>query len=490
MRLNSIRFKASILYSAILAVILTLFGSVIYASVQNILYHDLDEELKIKSEEISSILAAYERVEQGRNRHPIASILEVLHNEYAAADRRMIIDDLWRSQLEVLNLENDYINITNPQGQTLFSSHNFSADMAKAFTTYIPADPKSTDYRTLPNTQPRLRVINYPVALSKVRLVVQVGTSEGYIHSVLGRLVLFMTSAIAIFLAGTSFLGSYFTRQSLKPVREVVDLANRITHKDLSARIPEQSVDEEMHELIASFNVMIKRLETSFGHVSEFNSHVAHELKTPLAVLRGEIELALDHDKPPEEYRKVLSDCLEEIDRMIKVVKDLLLLAKLDYRPEIFKFEPISLTALLQEVAEQSRILAEPKDIAIAFEMPADDIHMEADKVHLRRLFHNIIGNAIKYIPRGEAVHVTARLEHGTCRIDVTDTGPGISPENLRNIFNKFFRVPKSDDPWDAGTGLGLNIAQSIARAHNGKITVESREGHGTTFTISLPVSS
>lgn len=489
MRFNSIRFKASILYSTILAVILTLFGTVVYASIHNILYHDLDQDLRIKAEEIASILAAYERVEEGRS-NPMANILDLMHSAHTAANQRMVIDDLWRSQLEVLNLKNDYINIVNTRGRTIFNSHNFSADVSHQFTAGIPASLETTQYRSLKNPSRPLRVINFPVSLRSVRLAIQVGTSEAQIHSILGRLALFMTSAIAVFLAGTSFVGSYFTRQSLKPVKEVVELANRITHKDLSARIPEKSVDEEMHELIDAFNVMIKRLETSFGHVSEFNSHVAHELKTPLAILRGEIELALDSEKAPGEYRKILTDCLEEIDRMIKVVKDLLLLAKLDYRPEIFQFENISLTALLEEVAEQSRILAEPKNIAIRFSIPPEELSIEADKVHLRRLFHNIIGNAIKYIPDGASIEVTARRLHTQCRIEIADTGPGISADNLRNIFRKFFRVPKVDESGDAGTGLGLNIAQAIAKAHNGEITVTSEVGRGTTFTVTLPLTA
>ncbi|MBZ0166467.1 MAG: hypothetical protein K8I00_06640, partial [Candidatus Omnitrophica bacterium] len=129
MRLNSIRFKASILYSAILAVILSLFSSVIYISIHNILYHDLDQELKIKSEEISSILYAYNQIERGRS-HRLNSILELLQSESAAAEQRVVIDDLWRSQLEVLNLKNDYINIINRKGQTIFSSFNLNSDVA------------------------------------------------------------------------------------------------------------------------------------------------------------------------------------------------------------------------------------------------------------------------------------------------------------------------------------------------------------------------
>ncbi len=488
MQFNSIRFKASILYSSILALILCIFSLVVYLSIRSILYHDLDEGLKIKAKEITNILYAYEQIERSRER-PLGALLEMLRSEGIGTNQKMIIDDLWRSQLETLNLKNDFINILNIRGRRILNSHNLNKDVASLFSKEFPFELNKILFKTLSNEKYKLRVINLPIKFHHSQLVIQVGTSLEEISNVLYRLLLFMGGTMVFLLVVSSFIGRIFAENILSPVKEVADLANKITHKDLTVRIEEKKIDIEMKVLVNAFNVMIKRLETSFGHINEFSSHAAHELKTPLAILRGEIELALDKERSPFEYKKVLEDCLSEIDRMVKVVKDLLLLAKLDYKPEVFHFERIDLIPFLNEIYEQSKILAEPKRIDVEFKLPDTSIMVDADKVHLRRLFHNVIGNAIKYISDNRAVTLTANIKATQCVIDIEDTGDGISEENLGKVFNKFFRAHQDDEKSESSTGLGLNIALSIAKAHKGEITVKSPPGKGTTFTVILPLA-
>ena len=492
MKLNSIRFKASILYSVILAAILFVFAAGVYLTARTVLYEDIDGELRIKAEEISSILHAYEQVERSRQNNPVEAMLEMVRNQGMGTNQKLIVDDLWRSQLEVLNLKNDFISILTAKGQGLLKSKNFKEGVAALFHAQVPFSTQGVTYTSVMSNKYQLRVISLPIKYRNTWLVIRVGTPLHPVTHVLGKLLLFLAVAMAGLLLLTSFLGAYFASNSLKPVKKVVDLANRITHKDLTVRIKEENIDEEMQALVNSFNVMIGRLETSFGHINEFSSHAAHELKTPLAILRGEIELALDQERSPEEYKHTLEEGLAEIDRMIKVVKDLLLLSKLDYNPEIFNFEKLDLVPFLKEIAEQSKILAEPKNITVTFNLPEGELPVQADKVHLRRLFHNIIGNAIKYTPAGRSVTVTAQVKDKNAVIDVTDTGDGIPEKDLQKIFDKFYRAPKRDEDEETqtGTGLGLSIALSIARAHNGTIAVQSELGGGTTFTITLPLDT
>lgn len=487
MQFNSIRFKTSVLYSVILTLILCVFSTVVYLSIRNILYHNLNQELKIKAEEISTILYAYEQIERSRE-HPLNVLLERLQSESGGINSKMVIDDLWRSKLEVLNLKNDFINILNLQGRRVLNSNNLKGDISSLFNNEFPFKLNKIIFKTLSNEKYTLRVINFPIKFHSTQLVIQVGTSLESVSNVLHKLLFFMGGAMIVLLIISNFIGRIFAEHILSPVKEVADMANKITHKDLSVRIKEKNIDIEMKALVKAFNVMIKRLETSFGHINEFSSHAAHELKTPLAILRGEIELALDKERSPADYKKVLEDCLSEIDRMVKVVKDLLLLAKLDYKPDIFHFEKINLIPFLNEIYEQSKILAEPKRIHVAFKLPNTNIMVDADKVHLRRLFHNIIGNAIKYIPENRAVNVTANIKDRQCVIDIADTGDGISEDNLKKIFDKFFRAHQDDENSESNTGLGLNIALSIAKAHKGEITVKSQLGKGTTFTVILPL--
>lgn len=487
MQINSIRFKASVLYSCLLAVILSVFSGVIYLNVKNILYKDLNEELRIKARETTNILYAYEKI-QYSTRHPVAQMLEMLKRQELGINQKMIIDDLWRSQVEALNLKYDFIHLTDARGREILSSNNFRDDVFALFKEQLPPAEKYVIYKTLKNEKYRLRAISMPVKFSNVQLFLQIGTSLNPTDTVLKNILVFMAGAVIVLLLLTSFFGAIFANSVLRPVKEVSDLADSITHKSLSGRITGKKTDEEMEQLVNSFNGLIGRLEKSFGHINEFSSHAAHELKTPLAIIRGEIELALDGEKKPGQYREVLQGCLEEIDRLIKVIKDLLLLAKLDYKPEVFSFEDLEVTGFLQEIHEQSKILAEQKNVAVDLVLPDEKITLKADKVHLRRLFHNIIHNAIKFTPPGKNITIRARLQDKKCLIDISDTGEGISEEHLARLFDKFFRVHKDDDKTDPGTGLGLSIALSIARAHNGDITVQSRLGEGTTFTIILPV--
>ncbi|MBU1043124.1 MAG: HAMP domain-containing protein [Candidatus Omnitrophica bacterium] len=386
MKFNSLRFKASILYSAILALILIIFSTIIFFSVHKILYQDLDEELRIKAEEIAEILNAYNKVKLTEE-SATGRVLKILRGEDKQSDQRMIVDDLWKSKLNILNLKNDFINILNIRGAVLLNSNNFKGDVETLFKTQFPFVLNHVVYKNLSNEKYRLRAINLPVKFYNSTLIIQVGASETSVINLLYKLLMFMVITVFLLLIFTSFVGRIFVNNALRPVKEVSALAKTISHKDLNQRIEEKKIDIEMKQLVTSFNSMISRLDKSFGHINEFSSLAAHELKTPLAILRGEIELALESDKTVEDYKNLLDSNLEEIDHMIRVVKDLLLLAKLDYKPEIFKFENLRLKSFLEEIYEHSKILAETRNIKISKDLKVDNVLINADKVHLRRLF-------------------------------------------------------------------------------------------------------
>jgi len=181
-------------------------------------------------------------------------------------------------------------------------------------------------------------------------------------------------------------------------------MANRITQEDLSARIKTKHFGREMGALIDSFNEMIGRLEKSFKHIEQFSYHVAHELKTPLTIIQGEADLLLRKERSIYEYQQALRIILEESQRVLKTVDDLLILTKLGYQSsEVFKFEQFDFLEFFNEVVEQNRLLAANKGIGIRMDL--HDVHsavmIKADRLHLRRLFFNIIDNAIKYTPEG-----------------------------------------------------------------------------------------
>jgi signal transduction histidine kinase len=204
--------------------------------------------------------------------------------------------------------------------------------------------------------------------------------------------------------------------------------------------------------------------------------------------MRGEIELALRNPKTSEEYRAVLESALEEIMRMTAIIDNLLVLAKADQGRYHADFSEVDLGALVQELYEDSEVLAERKDIHVVLRETAD-IRIVGDRLRLRQLILNLIDNAIKYTPQGGTVTLALGQENGSARIEVSDTGIGIPADEQAKIFDRFYRVDKARSRELGGSGLGLSIAKWIAELHRGAITVQSSPHEGSTFTVQLPLN-
>ncbi len=285
------------------------------------------------------------------------------------------------------------------------------------------------------------------------------------------------------------FIGRIIVSRILKPIGEITSTANRITHEDLSLRVTAENADEELRRLIEAFNDMVSRLGESFEYIRDSSSYIAHELKTPIAIIRGEAEFVLKKEREKEEYKKVIAGSLEETKRMLKIIEDLLLLTKMNYQPEVLKFERIDLAQFIRIIGEQAKMFASPKNITVNMNVSEEAGMVHADELHLRRLFFNIIDNAIKFTPPGGSVGISLRYENQKAVVSITDTGIGIEEGNIPKLFDKFYRIEGTIKDASPSSGLGLSIAQSIARLHKGDISVTSRVGQGTSFTVSLPIS-
>lgn len=483
MRINSIRFKASILYTSILCIILIGFSAALYSLTRHILYENMDQSLRLKGSEIANILASYERLSRSRPL-PRDILNKLLGVDYRT---RLIIDDLWRADIKALKLKDDYIYIVNSSGRVVTKSDNFDPQIAALFRDDLPINLSKVLFTDIKYNGGRLRAINIPFySNNRFRFGIQLATPLDEVHRLLSNLLYFIGISILFMLGLTSFLGSFFAQRILKPVMHVTRLAEEISHSDLNLRIEETSADEEMKRLICSFNGMIERLEGSFEHINEFSSLVAHELKTPIAIMRSEMELALSSDRNTDEYHNVITDSLEEIDRLTRIIKDLLLLARLDYSPEVFGFKQIDLNVLIDKICRHTTVLASEKEITVTMHLTETPVYIIGDRTHLTRLFFNLVTNAVNYSDKNGSIHVSSAVHGEKVHISVSDTGIGISDENLEKIFGKFFRVHKGKA---SGNGLGLSIAKSIANAHQGELTVKSKLNEGTTFTVILPLA-
>jgi heavy metal sensor kinase len=232
---------------------------------------------------------------------------------------------------------------------------------------------------------------------------------------------------------------------------------------------------------------MIARLERSFEEIRRFTADAAHELRTPIAVLRNEAEVALRLPREPEQYRAILEDQLEELERLSRLAERLLFLCRGDAGLVPRACQPVDLREVVEDVAEHMRVVAEENGVTLQAEGVAP-CSIPGDEDQLRRLLFNLLDNAIKFTPASGTVRIETTCGDAEARIAVTDSGIGIPPEHLPHVFQRFYRVDPAREPDMGGAGLGLAIARSIAEAHGGSIAIESTVGIGTRVILTLPV--
>ena len=281
--------------------------------------------------------------------------------------------------------------------------------------------------------------------------------------------------------------GPSLARVALRPVDEMTRTARRITAEDLSRRVERPGTGDEMERLAETLNGMLARLEAAFTQTRRFAADAAHELRTPLAALRGGIEVALRAERTPEEYRRVLASSLEEVERLIRLAEDLLLLSRSSAGPDVTR-APVDLEPLLLDVFDVGARLGQAAAVSVRTDAMAPAT-VRGDATALRRAVLNLVENAIKYTPPGGKVELALTTGDGMAVITVSDTGIGLDPADADRIFEPFVRLDAARARDTGGAGLGLAIARSIAVAHGGTLTVESRPGAGSRFVLRLPLA-
>ncbi len=493
MRFNSIRFKITVFYTAILGMILVLYTAVLYYNLNYALYREFDNNLMVKAQEVSNAVNSY-LDSLGYNQRAFEfAINRVIRQEgeHPAQEKVVELERAWLAKREKLDLKNAYIDLASiSRGQAIVNSHNMDSALLTHFLKDVSLLPKKAlSYKNVDLGAHRLRMVNIPFYFKNKRMyLIQVGASRKPVFTILSGRLIFASLAIPFILLIASFLGGVITNRILKPVMEVAEAAGNITHKDLSVRVKASHVDEELKYLVDAFNEMISRLDKSFRYIAEFSSNVAHELRTPLTVIRGESEVTLMQERDSAEYQRALKVNMEETDGMLKIVEDLLLLSRLEYQPQAFHFETFDFSAFMREVFQQAGKMASQKNISMELVSLDKPLRISADASHVRRLFFNLLHNAVKFTPSGGSIIVKVQEESRKLKVAVADTGPGIRPQDQDKIFDRFFRADRSSSPGEDGSGLGLSIAQSIARIHRGNISVKSQPHKGATFTVTLPL--
>ncbi len=306
------------------------------------------------------------------------------------------------------------------------------------------------------------------------------------------RLLQAMLLVAPLVVAASTVAGYILVGRALKSVDFIVDEVEAITDgRSLHRRLAQPISHDELARLTATLNAMIGRLERSFMSLRRFTADASHELKTPLTVLRAGVERAITHPHTPAEVMEILEEILVEVTRMTELVDSLLTLARADEGRAPLHLERVDLREILGEVAETATFLGEDADVSVEVAVPDAPLLIEVDGSRVRQLLMNLLTNAIKYTPKGGHVAIHSTAANGSVVFDVQDTGIGIAPGEVPYIFDRFWRADPARSRTGArpGAGLGLAICKWIAEAHGGSIDVRSKLGHGTTFTVTLPVS-
>ena len=366
-------------------------------------------------------------------------------------------------------------------------------------------------YETVPGGGPYpTRLLTFPIMVrGQMVNILQVGMSlEGLYMA--RRHFLWTLAAlvpVALVLAGTG--GWLLARRALRPVDQMTTAARRIEAEHLAQRLGGAEVDDELGRLARTLNEMLARLEAAFAQVRRFSADASHELKTPLTVLRGEIEVALRNRRDPAEYERVLRAVLEEVESMARLVDDLLLLSRADAGALKLDSGPVELDRLVEDVAKEGEVLGRAKRVRVTIKS-LEPLVVRGDGPRLKQLLRNLVENAVKYTSPGGQVTLAlqavrrdgsepdskfeirnSKLAEALgvwAEIVVQDAGIGIAPEALPRIFERFYRVDPARSRETGGAGLGLCIAKTVAEAHGGAIEVQSAPGAGSTFTVRLPL--
>jgi two-component system OmpR family sensor kinase len=304
------------------------------------------------------------------------------------------------------------------------------------------------------------------------------------------QILLSMLMMGALVLVASASLGYWLAGRSMQPVEIMIEELEAIQDgTSLNRRLAVPPGEDELSRLAQRLNDMLGRVERSFVALRRFTADASHELKTPLMVLRAGVERSLTHPQVPGEILPALDETLRQINQMSELVNNLLTLARADEGRASLVLVDTDLRTLVAEAAETAEILGADRQVAVKVELPPYAVMLPVDAARIRHLLMNLVTNAIKYTPAGG--HATVRLVDGpdTVTMSVQDTGIGIAPGDLPNVFERFWRadISRSRAGEHPGTGLGLAISKWIAEAHGGEITVQSRPGRGSTFTAVLP---
>jgi heavy metal sensor kinase len=467
---KTIGFKITLWYSVSVLVILLIAGSFLYFRLKHKLIKEVDRALMDDSVDI---------------------LQEISGDKYIQSDLKVAIEK------EASNKKFHKISarLLDVEKNTFITSTNFFSPDSQIYEESI-TKAKAKAKERVEDTFETIRVegMEFPFRLltkpiyhaDSLKYILQMSfylkSMCKSVENIEENFIMLIPALIIFSIAG----GWLIARKSLAPIENINETTRKITATNLSMRLSPTHAGDELDELTKTINLMLNRIEESFSRIIQFTSDASHELRTPITSLKTGTEVILSKERTAEEYRELHENNLRELKKITRMISDLLILLRSDSGTKNLHPKSLNLGNVLKELQNTFRLISETKKVNLSTN-GIPDIQINGDEILLRRVFSNLLDNAIKYTSPGGRVYVSLRDKGDKVMVRIEDTGIGISEDHLGRIFNRFFRVDPSRSRETGGTGLGLNICKNIVELHKGKIEVKSKLGAGSTFEVILP---
>lgn len=455
---NTLLFRLTILYAGIFTLSSFLIFFIIYFKIHTVAIEDMDEEFL---DEISQ----YSENMSGNGLEGIVTKIE-----------------------ETAGLEDpneEFYRIITFDGEILFSTDMSSWGMAGLYDIPEALRQGETDHvfntLTIEARDHKARIVS---AIISPGTVLQIGETLEETEDYLDIFLTWFLILLIIVVVLSAIIGWFMARRALQDMEEVTKTATEISNGAYDKRVRLRDQYEEIQRLGGTFNVMLDRIQNLLQSLREVNDNIAHDLRSPLARIRGIAEINLMNKKTADDYRNMAASIVEECDNLIDIINTMMDITEIESginKPEI---EEVDVTRLLHDAVEIFKPLADEKKLHLNVKL-SNQLMFHGDRKKLQRLISNLLDNAIKYTPEGGTVSVSAYSENNILNIVFEDTGIGISESEIPRIFERFYRCDKSRSL--GGIGLGLSLAKAFAEAMHGTITVKSAPNQGSAFTVIFP---